>query len=138
MNELTIAVLIIYILALVVITIAIYNEANNRKGASSGMAFVFTFFLTPIAGLLYLLLFPRKELSQEETLEEEKFIKEEDVKYEIIPNRYGKFDINEIVIENNTKRKFRILDAYKDKTYYCCDANTDEIVGIIQEENLTK
>lgn len=67
MDMFFVIVLLVYF-AVYIVTIAwVCNEAEKRYGASSSKAFVFSFFFSPIAGLLYLLLFPRiKDITIEE------------------------------------------------------------------------
>ena len=46
------------------------------------------------------------------------------------------FKIGDVVINISTHEELRILGSYKDGTYFCCDNNTNEPRGIIQESLL--
>ena len=50
--------------------------------------------------------------------------------------RHDFYDIGDIVINIKTKEELRILGSYKDGSYFCCENNTDEPRGIIQESLL--
>ena len=50
------------LLAYIDAVIIIYKEAKNRRGADSFTGAFLAFFLTPVTGFLYLLLFPRNNI----------------------------------------------------------------------------
>ena len=156
-SDLFIVIFVIYLLALIVMTVSICAESYNRKGASAGIAFIFTFFLTPIAGLLYLLLFPRKlDTDIDNKKEAPVFLPNVGVPSDIfdfqktglrVETDYkscnensvrsnGIYTTGDIVTNILDGNKMRIIDIYEDNTYLCSDVKTNETLGVFKDSDI--
>lgn len=131
-------VLFFYFIIDVIAVVWICMEASEKEGASGFMAFFFSFFFTPIAGLLYLSLFPKTLYVQGGT---EKGINNVNspsgitnstpvsAKVTSKPQQKKSFDIGDIVTNVETSEKIMIASINNDGTYKCIDPVSHHLVG---------
>ena len=146
----------LYVFVGLVLLIWICNEASERKGANVLVAFLFTTFFTPVAGLLYLMLFPRNVAEQKQLR-----IQTEPVSHAVKGNREGSsvqtqnatsyvvnyensksegenIEIGEFVIDIATGARMLVADIDKNGNYKCIHSQTHRLLGVFTANQISK
>ena len=122
MDYVLLILIILYIVVYITATVWVCSEADKRENVSTFKTTILCLFFSPIAGILYLLLFPRIEINKHMS----KASPRTSYSFEFSPSDDRKLEKGDVVI-NLRNGKEVIIDGINDDGRYICFIDRDKV-----------